>query len=434
MASTITAGNATNNGTSISSDNTGILQIKTGTGSGTTVMTLDAVGAVGIGTASPSYPLDVTGTTRLNGVVGINGTPVTTASLLVSQGGADFTLGTNYATFFSGNGYSGGIALNATSMQIGQNSATRSLTFHSGTSFAERMRIDASGNINIATAGARITGDFSNATVANRVMFQNNVTDAASRVAILPNGTSTSASIDAFNNSNPTNASLLRLGPTSTDCRVEATITGTGTLLPMTFYTGGSERMRIDTSGNVGIGTAPVANIRFNTLSGAGVTSLYALGPAGSLIVDFLGGGLNYLNGSTTQFRNFGGTIVTLDITQGTGVLVKEAVGLGYGTGSGGTVTQGTSRTTGVTLNRPAGAITMFSAAGSATAATFTVTNSIVAITDTIKLSQRSGTNLYNFIVTAVAAGSFNITFFTTGGTATDAPVINFAVIKGATS
>ena len=31
-------------------------------------------------------------------------------------------------------------------------------------------------------------------------------------------------------------------------------------------------------------------------------------------------------------------------------------------------------------------------------------------------------------------AGSFNVTFFTTGGTATDTPVFSFAVIKGATS
>lgn len=108
--------------------------------------------------------------------------------------------------------------------------------------------------------------------------------------------------------------------------------------------------------------------------------------------------------------------------------------GIGYATGAGGTVTQITSRTTGVTLNKICGQITMFSAAGSATAATFTVTNSAVAATDTIHLCQASGTNLYSFIVTSVSAGSFNVTFFTTGGTATDAPVINFAVIKGVTT
>jgi hypothetical protein len=73
----------------------------------------------------------------------------------------------------------------------------------------------------------------------------------------------------------------------------------------------------------------------------------------------------------------------------------------------------------------------MFSAAGSATAATFTVTNSSVVATDDIVVNQKSGTNLYILLVTAVAAGSFNITFYTTGGTATDAPVINFSVVKG---
>jgi hypothetical protein len=109
-----------------------------------------------------------------------------------------------------------------------------------------------------------------------------------------------------------------------------------------------------------------------------------------------------------------------------------DGVGIGYLNGSA--VTQGTSRTTGVTINAYAGAITMFSAAGSATAATFTVTNANVRATDTIILSVKSGTNLYEVFVTAVAAGSFNITFFTTGGTATDAPVINFAVVRSAAS
>jgi hypothetical protein len=104
---------------------------------------------------------------------------------------------------------------------------------------------------------------------------------------------------------------------------------------------------------------------------------------------------------------------------------------VGYATGAGGTVTQATSRTTGVTLNKTSGAITLFSAAGSATAATFTVTNSTVAETDVIILNQKSGTDLYDLMVTAVAAGSFNITFRTTGGTTTETPVFNFAVIKG---
>ena len=111
-------------------------------------------------------------------------------------------------------------------------------------------------------------------------------------------------------------------------------------------------------------------------------------------------------------------------------VTSSGTAGVGYATGAGGTVTQATSRTTGVTLNKTTGAITMFSAAGTTTAATFTVTNSIVAATDVIILNQKSGTDLYDLMVTAVAAGSFNLTFRTTGGTTTETPVFNFAVIK----
>jgi len=115
-----------------------------------------------------------------------------------------------------------------------------------------------------------------------------------------------------------------------------------------------------------------------------------------------------------------------------TGAITSSGTaGVGYATGAGGTVVQATSRTTGVTLNKTTGAITLFSAAGSATAATFTVTNSTVAATDVIILNQKSGTDLYDLMVTAVTAGSFNITFRTTGGTTTETPVFNFAVIKG---
>ncbi len=115
-------------------------------------------------------------------------------------------------------------------------------------------------------------------------------------------------------------------------------------------------------------------------------------------------------------------------------VLIHGAGGMGYTTGSGGTVTQATSRTTGVTINKTNGAITLVSAAGSTSWQSFTVTNSTVAATDVIKLSQKSGTDLILLHVTNVAAGSFRITFCTTGGTTTEQPVINFAVIKAATA
>jgi hypothetical protein len=128
---------------------------------------------------------------------------------------------------------------------------------------------------------------------------------------------------------------------------------------------------------------------------------------------------------------NLSAGALTCGAVAATGAVTSSgAAGIGYATGAGGAVTQATNRTTAVTIDKTCGSITMFSAAGSTTAATFTVNNSTVAANDVIILNQRSGSNLYDLIVSAVAAGSFNITFRSTGGTATDAPVINFAVIK----
>lgn len=55
MASTITAGNATN-GLALSCDNTGILELKTGTGSGTTAMTIGTGQQVAVTLGSAAAP------------------------------------------------------------------------------------------------------------------------------------------------------------------------------------------------------------------------------------------------------------------------------------------------------------------------------------------------------------------------------------------
>lgn len=113
--------------------------------------------------------------------------------------------------------------------------------------------------------------------------------------------------------------------------------------------------------------------------------------------------------------------------------LIKSSsatAGIGYAAGAGGAVTQNWSRTTGVTLNTVCGSITLFSAAGRWTPTSFTVTNSAVAATDTVIVSQKSGTDKYAVIVTAVADGSFEITFWDLTGTRTEQPVFSFSVIK----
>lgn len=115
----------------------------------------------------------------------------------------------------------------------------------------------------------------------------------------------------------------------------------------------------------------------------------------------------------------------------------SPTAGVGYSVGAGGTVTQLTSRTTGVTLNRPTGAITTNNTSLAAGAnASFTVTDSAVAINDTVNTSIRSGQTLKStqVEVTAMAAGSFELTVFNpdTVSAETGAIIINFAVVKGA--
>jgi len=128
-----------------------------------------------------------------------------------------------------------------------------------------------------------------------------------------------------------------------------------------------------------------------------------------------------------------------LGAATGTSLAVTGAVtssgtaGVGYATGAGGAVTQTVGRTNPTpSINKPTGSITLFSAAGTTAYTSFTVNNNTVAATDSIILSQQSGTDRYELNVTKItAAASFEITFRTTGGTTTETPIFNFAVIKG---
>lgn len=107
----------------------------------------------------------------------------------------------------------------------------------------------------------------------------------------------------------------------------------------------------------------------------------------------------------------------------------------GYGAG-GSTVTQATSRATGVTINAVSGLITTDTTSLAAGAeATFTVTNNKVEIGDVPVVAVRSGGTTAGGTwasVTAVAAGSFDITISNLTAATADvaALLINFALIK----
>jgi len=106
---------------------------------------------------------------------------------------------------------------------------------------------------------------------------------------------------------------------------------------------------------------------------------------------------------------------------------------LGYTTDAQGTVTQATSKSTGVTLNKSAGQITMNNAAlASVTNVTFTLTNSFISANDILILNVGSGatSGAYNCWVSGLSAGSASITLRNiSGGSLSEAVVLNFALI-----
>ena len=105
---------------------------------------------------------------------------------------------------------------------------------------------------------------------------------------------------------------------------------------------------------------------------------------------------------------------------------------------TGGTVTQATNKSTGVTLNTESGQITMNNAAlGAAAEATFEVTNDKIAATDVVVACHGSAGTAGSYLVgvSAIAAGSFKVTVTNASGSnLSEAIVINFVALKGASS
>ena len=130
-------------------------------------------------------------------------------------------------------------------------------------------------------------------------------------------------------------------------------------------------------------------------------------------------------------------SVFTNAITSASSIKSTSATaGIGYGTGAGGTVTQATSKSTGATLDKVSGQITMNGAALAAAAeVSFTLTNSAIAATDVVMVSIASGATAgaYSVQCDAVAAGSCRISVGNRStGSLSEAIVLNFVVIKGA--
>jgi len=194
--------------------------------SGSERMRIDSSGNVGIATSSPATPLDVGGTIR------------------TSTGGSD--PGTGTALYFVGSGaFQSVLAGAAFAVHTGNNNAR-----------TERMRVDISGNVGIGTSSPGAKLDVTTASGANIVVSRSSAAGYAAFQRIAPAGQQTYD----FYTINGTEAGRI-------------TVDGSNF---MAFSTGSSatERMRIDSSGNVGIGiSSPSYRLDVGTGTAVGTTA-----------------------------------------------------------------------------------------------------------------------------------------------------------------
>lgn len=170
---------------------------------------------------------------------------------------------------------------------------------------------------------------------------------------------------------------------------------------------------------------------------------------AGSKLIDLQVGTVTKFNVTKAGNVTAAGTLDVTGASTLTGAVTfkgaaksdSATAGIGYATGAGGAVTQLTSRTTGVTLDKICGTITLV--AGTITAHQadeFVLTNSTIEATDIVVVNIKSGlaagtAKYYKVTVVAVSAGQCaisvgNIDNSTIPASGTDTPVLSFAVIK----
>jgi hypothetical protein len=356
--------------------------------------------------------------------------------------------------FSSASTWASSAALAANALVVGGGAGVAPSTITTGTGVVTAL------GVNTGSAGAFVVNGGALGTPSSGT-----VTNLTGTASININGTvgATTPDTGAFTTLSATGVTTVQAGTAALPAITTSGDTDTGIFFPaantIAFTKNGAESMRINSSGNVGIGTTTISDVL--TVAGAIGSRVDTNATANLLIINSNAGssakarfrlasdvvvGNLQANSSTATPQlalivegAYPLTFLTTNtermrIDSSGNVIVTGVGGLGYGTGSGGTVTQVTSRTTGVTLNKTNGAITLVSAAGMAVFQSFTVTNSTVAATDVVHVTQKSGTDLYQIFVTATAAGSFRITFATTGGVTVEQPVFNFAVIKGVTA
>lgn len=185
-----------------------------------------------------------------------------------------------------------------------------------------------------------------------------------------------------------------------------------------------------------GTPAAPTAAVDTNTAQLATTAMVLAQAASATPLIDgaaAVGTSTRFARGDHVHPTDTTRAPVASPTFTGQATVSSASGGIGYSTGAGGTVTQATSKATGVTLSKASGAITMNAAALAAgTIVSFVLTNTSIAATDVLVLNHISGGTVGSYLLNAqCAAGSATINVRNeTAGSLSEAIVIQFALIK----
>jgi hypothetical protein len=295
-------------------------------------------------------------------------------------------------------------------------------TLYSGTGVATAVKI---GTVSTSVGNIRFSGN----TIAS--------TNTNGNINLTPNGTGLVSITNVAFVNQATARTALALGTIATQNADAVAITG-GAISGVTFSGTFSGITSIDATTFTTSNAATGVTLTGNTLSADGTDANIDINitPKGT-------GEVNLTKVDIDAGSIDGTTVGATTPASVKGTTVEATTSIGYAVGTGGTVAQATSRTTGVTLNKITGEITLFAGTlAGHDADEFTLTNSTIGANDVIVLSIKSGCaagtrRYYQVHVVSQAAGSCvvsvgNIDNATVPSTGTDSPVLQFAVIKGA--
>lgn len=224
-----------------------------------TPFVVTAEGNVGIGTSSPESLLHI---------LGSNGIDVQ-AKIAAGTSGAAFLILDGPT---AGNARYNGLRAhvnNTLNWSIGGNGFSETIAFNTGSANTERLRITSAGNVGIG------------ATSVEKLLHMKG---SSPTIRIEDTGSKRTA---------------LDISVTDTEVRFQQTAYTNASSTNMTFYTANAERVRIDASGNVGIGTSsPSTPLHIKTTDPTNVVRIES-----SSTSDFSGGQIQFV--SENRFRAF---------------------------------------------------------------------------------------------------------------------------------